>query len=1163
MEVGEHTSKMNNKPFEAKALDGIVREKSFHSTQDLDILHTLKEVEDDVSSLLKEEIEKHHGIKWYLVLEARYTKMQEADVWVNMERPHHSETILTVHEDDVAAHMAEAMQQIHRQADEFEAQGSGWSLEQVLRVDVHTAAFTPLQGSSYIATPQSLLGKRAIVNVQNHDDEKCILWSILAHFHPAERNGERVGKYRPYEDELDMTGVSYPTPLQDIGKIESQNNLTINVFGYDKKDQIYPLRVHGDTKERHVNLLMIKEESPEDDDEINQHYCLIRNFSRLMGQRTRHKAQEYYCYNCLHGFSSKDRLNNHRKLCTKQKAQRFDFPKEDTKTKFKNYQNKLKVPFVIYCDFECCTSKIQPCQNQRESNTEAYQHHEPSGFCLMRVCDNPDFNQPPIVYRGDNVVDTFFETLLQVEEEIKDVLKTPKPMDMTRQDWIDFGRANQCHICNKALPAMERVRDHDHLTGKYRGAAHNVCNLNYKFEKSSQKKKDSFIIPVVFHNLRGYDGHLLMQSLGKYQDRRLSCIPTNTQRYISFSSESLRFIDSCQFMAASLEKLVQNLADEGKVKFQHLLKHEQDPKRHELMLRKGVYPYDYVDSPAKFDETELPPAEEFYSILNEEAISAEDYTHAQNVWDQFGCATLGDYHDVYLRSDVLLLADVFENFRAVAMQTYGLDPAHYYTAPGLAWDSMLRITDVELDTLADPNLYLMIESGLRGGVSMISKRHAEANNPYIDGYDSSKPNVYLQYFDANNLYGCAMSEMLPTGEFKWLNQAEIDGLDIMQVADDAEVGYIIEADIEYPRELHDLHSDLPVAPEKKTVQIDEHSPYTQHLSRKLQLKGKPQQKLVPTLSNKEKYVLHYTNLKYYIQQGLKLTKIHRVASFQQGYFLRDYISLNTEKRKQARNSFEKDFYKLMNNAVFGKTMENVRNRINFHLVNNPKQMRRLVAKPNYRRTVIFTEDLVGVQCLKTSIMLNKPIYVGFAILELSKVIMYRYHYQMKEIYGDRLKLCFTDTDSLLYEVQTDDIYKDMQQNLDWYDTSDYPVDHPLHSNVNKKVLGKMKDEMAGVPIEEFVGLRSKMYSIKSGGVEKKTAKGIRKNTIRRSLRHHMYKDVLFDEKVNDATMRTIRSVNHQLYSVKIKKIALSPFDDKRYVCDDKVTTRAHGHYANA
>ena len=420
------------------------------------------------------------------------------------------------------------------------------------------------------------------------------------------------------------------------------------------------------------------------------------------------------------------------------------------------------------------------------------------------------------------------------------------------------------------------------------------------------------------------------------------------------------------------------------------------------------------------------------------------------------------------------------------------------------------------------------------------------------------------YLDANNLYGWAMSQKLPEKEFDWLTEQQLQNFDVTQIPDDAETGYILEVDLEYPAEIHDLHSDLPVAPEQRKVVEDELSPYSAELKTKLQLKGRPQPKLVPNLYNKTKYVIHYVNLKQYMRLGVRLLRIHRGIEFHQSYWLKKYISLNTEKRKQARNAFEKDFFKLLNNSIFGKTMENVRGRTNLELVNDERRLKKITAKPNFNRVHIFNEDLTAAHCLSTKIELNKPIYVGFAILDLSKTLMYDFHYgYIKQKYGQNAQLCFTDTDSLLYDIKTKDIYADMQQDSTYFDTSDYPTDHFLHSVVNKKVLGKMKDETAGKPIKEFIGLRSKMYSMTyGGGVEKKTAKGIKKSTIRQSLRHAMYKDVLFQEMVTQATMRVIRSLSHQLYSMVCNKKALSPFDDKRYVLNDKFTTRAHGHVNN-
>ena len=704
-----------------------------------------------------------------------------------------------------------------------------------------------------------------------------------------------------------------------------------------------------------------------------------------------------------------------------------------------------------------------------------------------------------------------------------------------------------------------RVRDHDHVSGEFRGAAHRDCNLQYRLLKKRNKDdEDSFVIPVVFHNLRGYDSHLIMEEIGKF-NRKTDVIPNTLEKYIGFTFGSLRFIDSLQFMGTSLEKLVSNLAQEGKQKFRNMSKFIPDAEQQDLLLRKGVYPYDHVDCAAKLTETSLPSKDSFYSLLTEQHISDADYEHAKTVWETFRCTNLGDYHDIYLKSDVLQLADVFENFRSVCLDNYHLDPAHYYTAPGLSWDAMLLSTGVKLDLITDIDMYLMVESGIRGGISMISQKYAKANNPYIEDHDPEKTTSYIMYLDANNLYGWAMSECLPSGNFQWVDDDALKNLDIQQVAADADRGYILEVDLEYPEDIHDLHSDYPVAPERKAVAKEELSPYSQALYDELQVKGKPTEKLIPTLYNKKKYVIHYNNLQLYLRLGLRLTKIHRAVSFTQSKWLAPYIALNTEKRKAARNPFEKDFYKLMNNSVFGKTMENVRKRINVKLAVNERQMKRQVAKPEFHRFKIFNEHLIGVHLKQCNLVLNKPIYVGMAILDLSKTLMYRFHYDYMRPKYDHVDLLFTDTDSLCYHIETQDIYDDMKADAFHFDTSDYPADHPLHSTANKKIIGKMKDETAGVAISEFVGLRSKMYSMTYGEKEKKTAKGIGRSSIRK-MRHAEYRDCLLNRQTNTATSNTIQSHGHRIYSEHLTKTALSPFDDKRYVLENGFSTLAHGHY---
>jgi hypothetical protein len=664
-------------------------------------------------------------------------------------------------------------------------------------------------------------------------------------------------------------------------------------------------------------------------------------------------------------------------------------------------------------------------------------------------------------------VDKFLECLETEQQYIEEKLHFIEPMRIENEEEQMFQNAINCHICGFELGA-DRVRDHCHLTGKYRGAAHNECNLNYSFTGR---------IPVILHNLRGYDSHLIMQGLGKLKNKEINCIPNNTEKYISFSIDKLDFIDSLQFMNTSLQRLVSNLSKNGAVMFPILQKHTEADKV-SLLLRKGVYPYDYMDSVEKFDKETLPPQECFYSVLNDEHISNADYDHATRIFETFSCQNMGDYHDLYVKSDVLLLANVFENFRNVCLKAYNLDPCHFYTSPGLAWQACLKMTEVELQLLTDPDMYLFIEEGLRGGISMISNRFSKANNPYVPDYDPDYSS-YVMYLDANNLYGWAMSQPLPTGEFDWLNEQEISNLDITQITDDSEEGYILEVDLKYPKELHDLHNDYPLAPEKMKICPEMLSPYCKQLSEDLKLGSVAVPKLVPNLSDKTKYIVHCRNLKLYLGLGMELTVIHRVLAFQQSPWLKAYIDFNTERRKHAANDFEKDFYKLMNNSVFGKTMEYLRKRVNVKLVNDKTKLTKLTARPSFDSFRIFSEDLAAVNMKKTKLYLNRPIYVGFTILDLSKVSMYQFHYEyMKQKYGANAKLLFTDTDSLCYEVKTHDIYQDILEDAELFDTSEYAQGHLLYSTRNKKVLGKMKDETHGIPIQEFVGLRPKMHSIR-------------------------------------------------------------------------------------
>ena len=402
-----------------------------------------------------------------------------------------------------------------------------------------------------------------------------------------------------------------------------------------------------------------------------------------------------------------------------------------------------------------------------------------------------------------------------------------------------------------------------------------------------------------------------------------------------------------------------------------------------------------MDSLHRFEETNLPEKEHFYSKLNDEHITDDEHEHAKKVWETFGCKTLGDYHDLYVKTDVTLLADVFENFRNLCMEQYGLDPAHYYTSPGLSWDALLKKTGVKLELLTDLEMHLCIERGMRGGISKASKRYAKANNPLIDGYHPSKEKKYIMYLDANNLYGWAMSKPLPKSNLKWKRVMPTEE-EILNKKENGKTGWILEVDLEYARELHEEHDSFPLAPEKNISKKEWMSPYQRRLIKDLDLNPPDSKKLLLTLQDKNNYVVHYRNLQFYLKQGMKLKRVHMVLEFDQEFWMEPYmyIQMNTEFRKKAKSDFEKNFYKLMNNSVFGKAMENLRNRVDIKVVhsNETDKIRKLIASPLYSRHVLFSNDLAGVDMRKTKLVLNKPVYTGMTILDNSKILMYDFFY---------------------------------------------------------------------------------------------------------------------------------------------------------------------------
>ena len=1045
-----------------------------------------------------------------------------------------------------------------------DAEGSGWRFEKVEKLVLHTTRWEPVNAGSYIELPQELKNRKAIINMKNQDD-KCFMWCVLRALNPKDNHPERIDNdLKNKVDTLNMEGIQYPVSLRGIDRFEHLNpEISITVLGYNKEEKVYPLKVSKYTGCKHdIVLLLIK-------DGEKSHYCLVKNISALLSsQINNNDHKRYFCLNCFNSFKSPDSLDKHKEYCYNNECVKISMPPPNTFLRFKNFRYSEKVPFAIYADFESLLKPMDNCDpDPNRSYTKKYQKHEPISFCYYIECFNDTLCKE--IFNDDtkrkqlksyiktkpedpDVIDVFIKWL---EDDVKFLANiTQKKMVFTKENEKQFNTSSDCWICGEEL-GNDRVRDHCHYTGCYRGAAHNSCNLKYRKPES---------VPVFFHNLTNYDSHLFIKKLGSSNKKEtIECIPNNEEKYITFTKTIITgqytnkkgeeknktfkivFKDSLKFMSSSLEALVNNLPQNG---FKNISKY-YTPEQVELIKQKGFYPYEYMDSEEKFNDTKPPPQKVFFSTLTGRGITEKNYKHVLNFWNSFNMKIFKDYHKLYNETDVLLLADVFENFRNLCLKIYGLDPVYYYTAPGLAWDACLKMTNINLELLSDPNMLLMFEKGIRGGISIISKRYGEANNKYMGNrFNKNKLSKYLMYLDANNLYGSAMFKKLPIHSFKWLTSGEMEKLfdnRVVQVWE--KTPCILEVDLEYPENLHDLHNDYPFCPERVECKNGV-------------------EKLIPNLRNKTKYVIHYKNLIQCLKAGMKLKKIHRGIKFIESEWMKPYIEMNTNLRTKAKNNFEKDFFKLMNNSVFGKTMENIRNRVNVKLVNTEERLKKLTAKPNLKSPPkIFSENLASVHLKKTSLTMNKPVYLGMCILDLSKTIMYDFHYQyIKPKYGEKAKLLFTDTDSFLYEIQTEDFYKDISKDVkDRFDTSNYPKNHPsgIPTGINEKVLGMMKDEAAGKRIKEFVGLRAKLYSfIMEDGKENKRCKGVKKQVVESSITHEDYKTCLRTGKEQLRKQNILRSYEHEVFTEEINKIALSSIDDKRYILSDGIHTLAWGHY---
>ena len=649
-------------------------------------------------------------------------------------------------------------------------------------------------------------------------------------------------------------------------------------------------------------------------------------------------------------------------------------------------------------------------------------------------------------------------------------------------------------------------------------------------------------------------------------------IPKTNDEYISVTYGCIRFKDSYRFLSSGLDSLVKTLVDNSHKTLKKLKEEIEDideilgivnkiaeedktikdlkkdypdeiknleesllnymgendhknlktgfPDKWKFFTKKLAYPYEDFNS---IDDYKKPvnilEKKDFFSKLKNKCPDDKEIERTMDIIKRFNIKNGEELTEINLQSDVLLLACVFEKFIKASVNEFDINPLYCVSLPGYTWQCGLKYTGINLQTLQDKDMIMLLENNIRGGISSVM------GSRYVKSDESKK----VLYIDANNIYGHSMGEPLPYDKIKFDKNVELE--DVLNTPDDSDIGYFVEADLIYPDNIKEKTENLPFAPVSKKINPDNFSDYMKEIRPDTYVQSS---KLICDWSDKKNYLVHYRMLKFYVRHGMIVDKIHDIISFRQSRWLEKYINFNTQERSQAVNDFEKDFYKLLNNAFYGKTMENVRNRLKIKFFNKDdyREIIKQQSKLTFNGIHKSYENCYSYTVRQNEVLMDKPIYLGFTILELSKLLMSETYYDKLQTYfGQKnIQLHYMDTDSFVLSVNTKDIIKDLKNLEDIFDFSNLDESHELFSNKKKKVIGKFKNECPrNIWIDESICLRSKMYAFKCGNDGKNKLKGVSKSQSK-NIKFEEYKKYLDGKEYQqECDNYIIRSINHEIF----------------------------------
>ena len=1148
--------------------------------------------------------------------------------------------------------------------------------------------YVPPTGNGFIELPRILQHRRAIVNPKV--DTNCFIFSVmcsllkLSNALPVSHQNEPTRIYNAFKElnyTIDFTEFEGDVPCSD------------SAFAYFMKvNPDYILRVWTPTGlevppikcifspqnpplvEKIIDLLFL----PSEDLEVPGHYCAITNIGTLLktnGARDKRvqcpncgminyyrkknpicsgcksklvnrvpdevidNQEVFFCTKCATTFTDKRDYIYHMDKCAIQDYNNRPLllPAERTYLQLStsDFMKIDKIATFMVADFE---SILAPLDKQ-DKKTTFVSRHLPCSYAI-KVCSEYKQLETFFVYTGEDPLDTmqhFCDTIIHISTVVYETYCTAShPINPpTAEQLAHHNQAVKCYICGRPFisnsQARKKVRDHDHITGEYLGAACASCNI--------QRVLKNQFIPLFFHNGKNYDLHHIIKEITK---EKYGCvfagIPENSEKIMSLTIKrykgidddegtnersmcDIRILDSLAFLLSGLEKLTEVFKlkhpDNHKLSFPITFStlggqpYNYTDEQIELALLKNAYPYLWFTDFEKFykplgELTALFDGNK-YEWFTEKADDEykEKFAKKRDIYYQviksFKFETVRDYAELYVSMDVLQLTDILVFIRNVYKEVHKLDMFQFYGLPGYTWAAFqYHIKDIEwkpeLFCDGEMNKICFFLQAVRGGCSGIMLRYSKANNELIHDYDRGRDRTYLLYFDANNLYGWSMSQDLPYANFEWVSQLSIAEMNESLEKRDLFIkelktefgngkGCYVECDLIYPRRIHDQHQYYPLAPVRRSVAEEEISAYSKYINEISGCKhNKSSRMLLQTLEPRRHYFCYYKNLLFYVNHGMMLGKVYNIITFKERPLMRSYIEMNTQMRNQATSVAEKNMWKNMNNSVFGKTLENQINYSDLVFVNNEKDFTKTVMNPGFRGHIFVQDNFMIARVLYQQLTLNKPCYLGATITELAKLHMFEFYYDvLQPFFGwENVKLCMTDTDSLLLEITLPEdplkpdynIYSaisDIQKRFDCpIDTSGIDPEiiakYKIKGDHNKEV-GYFKSETGSKPIREFVGLRSKVYSyiMEENPEEHHTrAKGVGRDALK-LIEHESYKKCIFNQDDPELIRQNvdvplIRSKTHKLYSMIVSKIGLSCNDTKRYICSDNIHTLPYGHY---